>query len=330
MTNKEQIFWDKIYKANSSRMLGICRRYVKNIKIAEDLMHEAFLTAITKYKQYSGLGSFNGWLRKIVINTALMYLRNEKLRTSKELLIEEDIFEEELPNDIKREIDEANFSKDDLLTVIDNLPEHHKLVFNLYVIDDYSHKQISKELNISIGTSKSHLSRARRKIQQELIKKTTDLNKEQNKRKQAIFLFIPFKDNVLDKLYKRNFKSFEISPSKFSGEIFNSFELISKAKFYIKILRFVSNKIVIYSSSIILISVSILIIFKQEERHLSPIELDSIIQPPESNGKSIIIEKHIQDSTKTNLSEYIDEPVIERKTIIVRDTVKINDTADVE
>lgn len=169
--------WDVIYKNNASKLLGVCRRYVKDEQLAEDLMHNAFITAMNKISTYSGKGIFEGWLRKIVVNTVLLYLRdskkmqfseNEPLENQVEVTLESDVEETQ-----KKVIEEAGFSQQELLEVVDQLPLHHKTVFNLYVIDGYTHNEIGEMLKISGGTSKSHLARARKKIQQLLFEKAS-------------------------------------------------------------------------------------------------------------------------------------------------------------
>ena len=141
--------WDTIYKNNASKMLGVCRRYVKDNQQAEDLMHNAFMTAMSKVDTYSGKGLFEGWLRRIAVNTALMFLRNnKKSAVSENEQIEnysEPVQEVGCSEETQRNIiEEAGFNKQELLEVVDLLPDHHKMVFNLYVIDGYSHKEIGK------------------------------------------------------------------------------------------------------------------------------------------------------------------------------------------
>jgi len=157
--------WEKVYKENAPYLLGICYRYVSDKALAEDLMHEAFLTAINRFDTFTGRGNFRGWLRKIAINTALLYLRYSVPRN----LPPPDLLEEEPYNDPDDDprsvIENAEFTRDDLLNIVNQLPNPYKEVFNLYVIDEYSHAEISKILHISEGTSKSYLARARKKVQ---------------------------------------------------------------------------------------------------------------------------------------------------------------------
>jgi RNA polymerase sigma factor (sigma-70 family) len=342
MTESE-IFWDKLYKTTSPKMLGICRRYVLNRTIAEDLMHEAFIVAINKQSSYTGKGSFEGWLRKIVINTALMYLRNENAKKiNSDLLQYNEVVQEvdELTyNDIRKTIENANFSSEDLLSVIESLPEHHRLVFNLYVIDNYSHKQISKELNISIGTSKSHLARARKKIQQILYSKAKDLDaKEKKKRKQIMFLFLFVKGNYIDKLYKNEFANFTIDSIKYN-EIHNgsinwyitSIPKKQKSKYLLNQKIFFSSIIV---GSLIIGIITYLKNINLEKPNNPALTVDSIktdvseafSDSTYSNTKTKVI--YVQK--KTDRPVVIRKSIIERKTITIRDTVKIKDSIYVE
>ena len=166
-------FWDVAYRNNAPILLGVLRRYVKETDVVQDLLHEVFITAINKHDSYAGKGCFEAWLHRIAVNTALMYLRNEKNRQIPEEAVLTTTDDDEADKDDARTaIEAAGFSSEDLLSVIDRLPIHHKLVFNMYVMDDFSHKQIAEELNISSGTSKSHLARARKKIQQLLYEMT--------------------------------------------------------------------------------------------------------------------------------------------------------------
>lgn len=142
----------EIYKLFSSKLFALCLKYSRNYAEAEDNLQDAFLTIFKKIDQYKNKGSFEGWLKRITINTALQRYRNEKVF---------DIINENNIEDETIEIDEDSVSLDYLLKIIQELPDRYRLVFNLYVLDGYSHKEIAKLLNINIGTSKSNLARAR-------------------------------------------------------------------------------------------------------------------------------------------------------------------------
>lgn len=147
----------ELYKLFSSKLFSICLKYSRNYAEAEDNLQDAFLTIFNKIEQYKNKGSFEGWLKRITINTVLQHYRNEKVF---------DIINENVADDVDLEIDEDQISLDYLLKIIQELPDRYRLVFNLYVLDGYSHKEIADMLNINIGTSKSNLARARQTLKQ--------------------------------------------------------------------------------------------------------------------------------------------------------------------
>jgi RNA polymerase sigma factor (sigma-70 family) len=213
--HKSENFWEITYQQQAPKLLAVCRRYVQDIYKAEDLMHDAFLTAIKKQEYFSGSGAFEGWLHRITVNTVLMYLRNEKKLT--QLLDETAISQIETEYEIneetpKRIIQSVDFEQADLLSAIDLLPEHHRVVFNLYVFEEYTHKQIGEMLNISPGTSKSHLARARKKIQAILLKKAIEMKE---KKKRAAFIpLMNEPDKYVDNLFKKQLRGHEIQPKQ--------------------------------------------------------------------------------------------------------------------
>jgi RNA polymerase sigma-70 factor (ECF subfamily) len=132
-------------------------KYSRNYAEAEDNLQDAFLTIFNKISQYKNKGSFEGWLKRITINTALQCYRNEKVF---------DIVNENLSEDVEIDIDDEDISLKYLLQIIQELPDRYRLVFNLYVLDGYSHKEISDMLEITVGTSKSNLARGRQILKQ--------------------------------------------------------------------------------------------------------------------------------------------------------------------
>lgn len=142
----------QIYKLYSSKLFSVCLKYSNNYAEAQDNLHDAFVTIFKKIEQYKGKGSFEGWMKRIAINTALQRYRGVGVY---------DIVNEEQIEDATIEIDEDSIDLDFLLKIIQELPNRYRLVFNLYVLDGYSHNEISKMLDISTGTSKSNLARAR-------------------------------------------------------------------------------------------------------------------------------------------------------------------------
>lgn len=202
MTEPTQNFWETAYKQNIGKMLGICYRYVRDKQIAEDLTHDAFLNAIDKSSTYKGEGHFDAWLRKIVVNVALQYLRDQK---KKEYHNEWMQYENENMEEHEETLT-MDFSEEELLDAINKLPENHKTVFNLFVIDKFSHAEIAHELGINESTSKSHLARARKKIRKILL--------EKREKKQTVWaLFLPIKLWNIDKTYQKAFRDFEIEPT---------------------------------------------------------------------------------------------------------------------
>ncbi|MGY5851226.1 RNA polymerase sigma factor [Salegentibacter sp. F14] len=143
---------EELYQLYAGKLFGLCLKYSSNYQQAEDNLQDGFLTIFEKISQYQDKGSFEGWMKRIIINTALQKYRKEKYLD----LINEDLLEEQVI-----EIDEEDLPVDLLLKLIQELPPRYREVFNLYVLDGYSHKEISDLLNISQGSSKSNLARAR-------------------------------------------------------------------------------------------------------------------------------------------------------------------------
>ncbi|QOD62487.1 RNA polymerase sigma factor [Polaribacter haliotis] len=151
----------EVYQLYADKLFPVCLKYSRNYQDAEDTLQDSFLTIFSKIKQYNGNGSFEGWLKRITINTALLkYREKSPLQIVKELPETEEETEIDLESSI--------FNVDVLLDFIQKLPDRYRLVFNLYVLDNYSHKEIATLLNISEGTSKSNLSRARKILKEQL------------------------------------------------------------------------------------------------------------------------------------------------------------------
>ena len=157
----------ELYNLFSGKLFSTCLKYSRNYAEAEDNLQDAFLTIFNKIGQYKHKGSFEGWLKRITINTVLQRYRNEKVF---------DIISENISDEQVIEIEEDRFSMDYLLKTIQDLPDRYRLVFNLYVLDGYAHKEIAEMLNISIGTSKSNLARARQTLRQTLEQHTKEQN----------------------------------------------------------------------------------------------------------------------------------------------------------
>lgn len=142
----------QIYKLFSRPLFSLCLKYSKNYAEAQDNLQDAFVTIFKKIDQFSHKGSLEGWMKRITINTALQRYRSVGVF---------DIVNEDQIEDVAVEVDDEEISLDFLLSIIQELPDRYRLVFNLYVLDDYSHKEVAEMLDISTGTSKSNLARAR-------------------------------------------------------------------------------------------------------------------------------------------------------------------------
>lgn len=159
---------EMLYKQFSSKLWPVCLRYASSYDEAKDILQDGFIKIFEKISQYEGRGHFEGWMRKVIVNTALAEFRKKRYLTvdTNHPLAQQ----EETSDHI-----EFDLSADELMEMIRKLPPQYKLVFNLYAIEGYSHKEIAEMLNISEGTSKSNLSRARdilqRKIQVENTKR---------------------------------------------------------------------------------------------------------------------------------------------------------------
>jgi len=165
---------EALYRKYSGKLFGICLRYTKDYSAAEDVLHEGFIKILTNISSYKGTGAFEGWMRRVMVNTAL-----ERFRKQFQMYPITEVNESDIG--LKHEDILANINAKDLLELIKELPPAYKMVFNMYAIDGYSHKEIAEKLNISIGTSKSNLSRAR-KILQEKVKERFVLPEEKRNR----------------------------------------------------------------------------------------------------------------------------------------------------
>ena len=151
-----------LYNYFASKMYGVCLRYSKDAGEAEDNLQDGFIRVFTKIGQFGFKGSFEGWMRRIMVNTSL-----EKFRKNNLLYPVEDMMGFE--NVQVQEETISAISADDLMKIIQELPPRYRMVFNLYAIEGYSHQEIAKLMNINEGTSKSNLSRARVILQKKVI-----------------------------------------------------------------------------------------------------------------------------------------------------------------
>lgn len=154
----------KLYDYLAPKMFAVCLRYMGDRMPAEDILQDGFITLFSKLDSYSGEGSFEGWARKIFVNTALM-----SLRKTDALKLSDDLEEAgNLSSDISTQI--QNIGYKEIMKIVMKLPDGYRTVFNMFVVEGFSHKEIAQALNISEVTSRSQLQRARM-ILQEKIKK---------------------------------------------------------------------------------------------------------------------------------------------------------------
>ncbi|APS38238.1 MULTISPECIES: RNA polymerase sigma factor [Salegentibacter] len=150
---------EKLYRMYSGKLFGLCLKYSNNYQQAQDNLQDGFITIFNKIDQYEDKGSFEGWMKRIVINTTLQKHRKEKYF---------EIINENLLEDPVVEIDDDEITTDFLLESIQELPERYRQIFNLYALDGFSHKEIAEMLNISVGSSKSNLARARNILKEKI------------------------------------------------------------------------------------------------------------------------------------------------------------------
>ncbi len=163
---------NRLYSLYANKFLGICLRYTRNKPEAEDVLHDAFIKIFTKIDQYSGEGSFEAWMKRIVTNTAIQSLRERN--KSRKIFDEKELNEEIADNEVKEDI--PQLSAKDLMALIQELPDGYKLIFNMHVIENIPHKEIATTLGISEGTSKSQLFRAKKYLRVAVAKRIKELN----------------------------------------------------------------------------------------------------------------------------------------------------------
>ncbi|MCW3159720.1 RNA polymerase sigma factor [Chryseobacterium oryctis] len=293
--------WQKIYSDYSPKLLGICRRYIQDIYTAEDIIQESFITAIQKSNQLEDEKALFSWLKKIVVNNALQYLRknNKDIFITTEPSELPDTFSEMEPTslDSKKHILIYDFTREELLLSIDNLPTHHKSVFNLYFIENYSHAEISTALGISVNTSKSHLMRAKKFIQNYLLKNVVKPNTPKKKTSQLL-VFFGFGGLLWAQTFQSKFSNFTISPSK-TLEIPLDIKT-SNVSFSNQILK---NKIIIGATFLAIIIISIFL--------LSP--KNSFFKRNNSTFSQDSVKENANNKTENKLEEQEKKSIINSK-----------------
>lgn len=153
-----------LYRRYASKMYGICLRYVRQREDASDILQEGFIRVFNNLCHYRGEGSFEGWVRRIIVNTAINHYK-ANTKYSHDLSVDEVSINVKIDNDALSQL-----STEELLKVIQQLPDGFRMVFNLFVIEGYDHKEIGQMLGITENTSKSQLHRAKAALQKRLLK----------------------------------------------------------------------------------------------------------------------------------------------------------------
>ncbi len=166
--NGRRKYQEILHKAFYSKMLVVCMRYAQNTAEAEDLLHDGFIKLYDKLPKYKYQGSFEGWVRRIIVNNSIDFIRKRKEFTVYFGAENEHIINDRTDSSIDslQDIEIKEFKAKQIIKAIQKLSPAYKAVFNMYVLEDMSHKEIAQELNISIGTSKSNLSKAKVRIKE--------------------------------------------------------------------------------------------------------------------------------------------------------------------
>jgi RNA polymerase sigma-70 factor (ECF subfamily) len=180
---------EALYEKYAPQFLSVCFRYCGNIEDAEDALQDGFIRImenLSKYRKING-GSFVGWMKRIIINTVLNYIRDH---AKEKRFLDVDILSENIPDSWE---EESNFEElaekicpDEVVKMISELPIGYRTVFNMYVFESYSHRKIAKELGCSTNTSKSQLSKARRILRKRLTQVYSEEIVQNGKREQKI------------------------------------------------------------------------------------------------------------------------------------------------
>lgn len=317
--------WNEIYTKTSPKLLGICRRYIKDTATAEDIIQDSFIVAIQKENTLKDKNALNGWLSRIVINMAIHHLKDaKKVNFSTHVdyeIVDSTTVMNTLELDHKSILLSSDLERNDILDAIDKLPEHHKSVFNMYVIDQFSHNEISNALNISVGTSKSHLSRARKTIQAFLLEKIKGKPIDEKKKRRIAFLFfLGLGDQMFASFYRNQFKDFEIEPQKtFDFEpkkiqIPNQFIGLTKVGF--------ASKIAIATISCLTVTGTIFYIYTDNSNQVPLAKENRLILETKEEKTNEELVSISSDSVKTTKPATINQTVIVPTTKIVAPSTK--------
>ncbi|SIR08736.1 RNA polymerase sigma-70 factor, ECF subfamily [Maribacter ulvicola] len=151
---------ERLYKKHAPKMLSVCRQYIKDIHFAEDVMVQGFLKMFNKLETFKFQGSFEGWLRRIMIRESISYLRKQQF-----VVYDDEVYEK---NQSEETSQSSDLDTEHIQQLIDALPQGYKMVFVLYTVEGYKHKEIAEMLSITESTSKTQLLKARKLLQDQL------------------------------------------------------------------------------------------------------------------------------------------------------------------
>lgn len=152
----------RLYSTHAPKMLGVCRQYIRDVHFAEDVMVQGFLKMFTKLDTYKFEGSFEGWIRTIMVRESISYLRRQQF-----VVFDDEVYEKNQSQGVSQTLD---LDTEHIQLLIDALPQGYKMVFVLYTVEGYKHTEIGEMLSISESTSKSQLFKARKILQEKLEK----------------------------------------------------------------------------------------------------------------------------------------------------------------
>lgn len=170
----EKNAFEELFKEYNGLIKAIAYRYTTNWQVSEDILQETFVVIYRKIHQYSHKGSFEGWIKRIAVNNCLKYLKEQQKRTFKDvddIKLADNIDVQNVDvEDVESLVKSIDFSQEEIFEVISGLPDGFRIVFSMYVLENYKHKEIAELLDISESTSKTQLLRARKLIQKRLYK----------------------------------------------------------------------------------------------------------------------------------------------------------------
>jgi RNA polymerase sigma-70 factor (ECF subfamily) len=214
-----------LYKEYSPVLLGVCRRYINNRMQSEDILHESFISIFEKITELKQDCSVEGWMKRIVINNSLKFLKKNR----EHLIDIEEINESSFDTDdtenqtgIKDQLLQSDISQEEMLLVINSLPTGFRTVFNLYVFEKYDHNEIAKELGIAASTSRSQLLRARKMTQKRLydvVEKNKKTEKKEKVYMSSLILLMSDDLNYIDQIAFTKLNGYRIIPVSTQGFI---------------------------------------------------------------------------------------------------------------